>query len=61
MTIRRFEKLVAESPLRAVEIESVPIRKLRPFHNRWTREFTTAIVRCRLRPNAILKRSVDAE
>lgn len=49
MTIHRFEKLVSESPLRAIKIESVPIRKLRPLHNRWTREFTTAIVRCQLR------------
>ncbi|MGH9482295.1 MAG: class I SAM-dependent methyltransferase [Terriglobales bacterium] len=49
MTIHRFEKLVAQSPLRPVKIESVPIRKLRGLHNRWTREFTTAIVRCQLR------------
>lgn len=48
MTIRRFEKLVSASPLQAIQIESVPIRKLRPLHNRLTREFTTAIVRCRL-------------
>jgi SAM-dependent methyltransferase len=48
MTIRRFERLVAASPLRLESLEAVPIRKLRPVHNRWSREFTTAIVRCRL-------------
>ena len=48
MTIARFEKLVAASPLRCADLDLVPIRKLRPFHNRLTREFTTAVVRCRL-------------
>ena len=48
MTIRRFEKLVEASPFRIVRMELVPIRRLRYVHNRWTREFTTAIVRCRL-------------
>jgi SAM-dependent methyltransferase len=44
----KFEQLVAESPLTLASLELVPIKKLRPFHNRLTREFTTAIVRCRL-------------
>ncbi len=48
MTIARFEKLVAASPLKFASLELAPIRGLRPFHNRWAREFTTAIVRCRL-------------
>ena len=48
MTIRRFEKLVAGSPFRFAALDTVPIRKLRPLHNRLTREFTTALVRCRL-------------
>ncbi len=48
MTIARFEKLVAESPLRCESIEAVPIRRLRYVHNRLTREFTTAVVRGRL-------------
>jgi len=48
MTIARFEELVAASSLRFASLELVPIRKLRPIHNRLTREFTTAIVRCRL-------------
>jgi SAM-dependent methyltransferase len=46
MTIRRFEKLVRRSPFRIDYLEPVPIRKLRWLHNRVTREFTTAVVRC---------------
>jgi SAM-dependent methyltransferase len=48
MTIARFEKLVACSPFKFASFEAVPIRLLRPFHNRATREFTTAVVHCRL-------------
>jgi len=48
MTIARFERLVAASPLQFASLELVPIRKLRYVQNRVTREFTTAIVRCRL-------------
>jgi SAM-dependent methyltransferase len=48
MTISRFEGLISNSPFQFVTMELVPIRKLRPLHNRLTREFTTAIVRCRL-------------
>jgi SAM-dependent methyltransferase len=48
MTIAKFEELVANSPLRFASLELVPIKKLRCFHNRLTRECTTAIVRCRL-------------
>ena len=48
MTIGRFVKLVQESPLEFAALETVPIRKLRRLHNRLTREFTTAVVRCRL-------------
>lgn len=50
MTISRFESIVAASDFRFTEFESVPIRKLRPVANRLTREFTTAIVRCKLVP-----------
>lgn len=50
LTIKRFERLVAESPFRLAEFETVPIRRLRPLANHLTREFTTAIVRCRLVP-----------
>jgi SAM-dependent methyltransferase len=48
MTIVRFEQLVADSPLQFADFELVPIKKLRRLHNRLTREFTTAVVRCRL-------------
>lgn len=48
MTIARFERLVRKSPFRVELIEAVPIRKLRFIHNRFTQEFTTAIVRCKL-------------
>jgi SAM-dependent methyltransferase len=50
ITIKRFEKLVAESPFTFASFETVPIRRLRPVANRLTREFTTAIVRCKLVP-----------
>jgi SAM-dependent methyltransferase len=50
MTIGRFEELVAQSPLRIERLDAVPIRRLRRFANRLTREFTTATVRCRLVP-----------
>ncbi|SRR6266542_884052 len=48
MTIRRFEQLVARSDFQFESFEAVPIRRLRPMANKVTREFTTAIVRCRL-------------
>jgi len=48
MTIAKFEKLIADSPFKIANLELVPIKKLRHFHNHLTREFTTAIVRCRL-------------
>jgi SAM-dependent methyltransferase len=48
MTIRRFEKLVAESDFRIDKFELVPIRGFRFLRNRWLREFGTAVVRCTL-------------
>jgi SAM-dependent methyltransferase len=48
MSIAKFEKLISYSPFKFSNIELVPIGKLRPFHNHITREFTTAVVRCRL-------------
>jgi len=48
MTIGRFERLVAASRFRIEKLEPVPIRRLAPVHNSLTREFTTAIVRCKL-------------
>jgi SAM-dependent methyltransferase len=48
MSIREFERTVEESPFQFASLDAVPIRKLRRLHNRWTREFTSAVVRCRL-------------
>ena len=48
MTVRRFERVVEESPLRMIEFAAIPIRPLRLFHNRLTREFFSSIVRCKL-------------
>jgi SAM-dependent methyltransferase len=50
MTIHRFEKLVAGSPLRFETFETVPIRRLKPLANPFTRELFTSFVRCRLVP-----------
>lgn len=48
MTIARFERLVAQSGFALESLELVPIRALRKLHAFWSREFTTALVRCRL-------------
>lgn len=48
MTIARFERLVRNSPFGVDRLETVPIRKARLFYNRITREFLTAVVRCKL-------------
>jgi SAM-dependent methyltransferase len=48
MTIRRFEALIKRSDFELRALELVPIRKLRPLAGTLTREFTTAVVRCRL-------------
>jgi len=48
MTIARFEKLIAGGPFQFASLELVPIKKVRYLHNSFTREFTTAVVRCRL-------------
>jgi SAM-dependent methyltransferase len=50
ITIRRFENLVANSPFKFAEFDAIPIRRLRPIASRLTREFTTAVVRCKLVP-----------
>jgi SAM-dependent methyltransferase len=50
MTIGRFERVVAKSPFRLASLDTVPIRGLERVHSRATREFTTAVVRCRLLP-----------
>ncbi len=48
MTIKRFEQLVAETKFKVEYLDAAPIRKLRFFHNALTREFFTAVVRCKL-------------
>jgi SAM-dependent methyltransferase len=50
MTIRRFEALVFDSPLRLEALETVPIAGLKRFGWRPLREFTTSFIRCRLVP-----------
>ena len=53
MTIGRFEAILAKTEFKVESLELVPIRKLKPLHNRLTREFLTAIVRCKLRKPVI--------
>jgi SAM-dependent methyltransferase len=50
MSIARFEQIVADSPFAFARLELVPIRRLRWLANRFTREATTATVRCKLVP-----------
>jgi hypothetical protein len=50
ITVRRFENLVGNSPFKFAEFDAIPIRRLRPIASRLTREFTTAVVRCKLVP-----------
>ncbi|HEU5133428.1 MAG TPA: class I SAM-dependent methyltransferase [Pyrinomonadaceae bacterium] len=50
MTMRRFEGLISESDFKFAEFVPVPIRRIEFLANRLTREFTTAIVRCKLVP-----------
>jgi SAM-dependent methyltransferase len=57
ITIRRFEGLLKRSPFAVEQIELVPIRHLKALHNQITREFLTAIVRCRLRKPLALARA----
>jgi SAM-dependent methyltransferase len=50
MTVRRFQKLVAASPLAFEAFETVPIRRLRALATPLTRELFTSRVRSRLKP-----------
>jgi SAM-dependent methyltransferase len=50
MTIRRFERIVEQSPFCFAEFEARPIRRLKRLANRLTREATTSLVRCKLVP-----------
>jgi SAM-dependent methyltransferase len=48
MTLRRFERLIADSPFRMDWFEAIPIRAARLLHCALTRELLTSMVRCRL-------------
>jgi SAM-dependent methyltransferase len=48
ITIARFERLVKASPFVIEYLETRPIRRLKRFHNRLTREFTSSVVHCKL-------------
>ncbi len=52
LTVKRFKKIVAQSEFEFESIEPVPIRKLKLLSNKWTREFTTAVVKCKLVPKS---------
>jgi SAM-dependent methyltransferase len=49
MTIARFSRIVAESPLRLMKLTTVPISPLKWLHCYGTREFTTSIVQAVLK------------
>jgi SAM-dependent methyltransferase len=48
MTIKRFKKISKNSRFRIQKLEIVPIRALRLFHTRLTREWTTSVVRAEM-------------
>jgi len=54
MTIRHFERCVKKSTFELERIDMVPIQKIAWLHGFWTREFTTAIVRAKLRKPSLL-------
>lgn len=54
LTVRAFENIVAKSEFEFESLEPVPIRKLRFIANRITREFTTAVVKCKLVPRSTI-------
>jgi hypothetical protein len=43
MTIRGFERIVAARDFEFESFKAVPIRRLRPLHNRITREFCSSM------------------
>ena len=52
LTLRQFKKIVAQSDFEVESFDPVPIRKLKFLSNRLTREFTTAVVKCKLVPKS---------
>jgi SAM-dependent methyltransferase len=61
MTLRRFERFVAESPFEFASFEAVPIRRLRMIASYPLREFTTSIVRCQLVSRDRTRATLDAD
>lgn len=50
LTIRRFEKIVNDSPLTIEWLDTIPIKGFYPFKYKAIREFGSSIVRCKLIP-----------
>ncbi len=48
MTVKRFLKIVEDSPFNIASIEITPIRKLKLIHCSLTKEFTTSMINCKL-------------
>lgn len=61
MTIRRFEEIVKRSQFVVEELDLIPIRRFSALHNRITREFLTAVVRCRLRKQREFSSQIDID
>lgn len=60
MTIARFEQLVEASPLRLVELDAIPMRRLSLLQRKSTRELTTALVRAELAPRPEAGKRIQA-
>ncbi len=59
MTLRRWEKLVEQSPLKLLTYDVVPIKAARKYHSKLTRELLTSTVRARLVPKDSPLRAED--
>jgi SAM-dependent methyltransferase len=59
MTIRRFRRIVDNSPFNLDRLETIPIRAARFLHSRMTQEFLTSVVRCRLSLPVSVDRTPD--
>ena len=49
MSIGKFERLIFQSPLRIETFRTIPIRAVRRFHCRLTREFFTSVIQASLK------------
>ena len=52
MSIRKFERLISQSPLQIESFRTIPIKAVRPLHCRLTREFFTSVVQATLKHRA---------